>query len=253
MSVSAKQRSAGRSTDPRLQNPNSVLPDWLYPTTIVIVLGLFVCYGVWTVLFVTTGRHGPYLSPFYSPEITVHVGKFLIPPAIWVFWAPATFRLTCYYYRKAYGRGFLWHPRSCALDEPRRGRYLGETRFWAFNNLHRFALYATVVQVCFLYFDMARTFLYQGHFHLGLGTAIMAINLLALTGYTYGCHSLRHLVGGGMDCFSCHTIRHKMWRGVTVLNAAHGNWAWLSLFTVVGTDFYIKLLNFGTVPMAWWN
>ena len=39
---------------------------------------------------------------------------------------------------------FVWHPRSCAVPEPRSrgGNYEGETGFWAVNNLHRYALYA---------------------------------------------------------------------------------------------------------------
>ena len=38
------------------------------------------------------------------------------------------FRLTCYYYRKAYYRSFWLSPPACAVAEP-HGKYTGETRF----------------------------------------------------------------------------------------------------------------------------
>src|SRR5581483_9791754 len=86
-----------------VDNPYSVLPAWLYPSFVVVALALFGLYSVWVVFFNRHGFFEPYLSPYYSPRILPY-GP--VPPAMWVAWAPFAFRLTCYYYRKAYFRGF---------------------------------------------------------------------------------------------------------------------------------------------------
>jgi hypothetical protein len=38
-----------------------------------------------------------------------------------------------------------------------------------------------------------------------------------------------------------------MWRFVSRLNAKHANFAWFSLFSVVITDVYIRLVASGTI------
>ncbi|HZK72676.1 MAG TPA: hypothetical protein VFD88_01575 [Clostridia bacterium] len=239
---------AGRET---VKNPYSALPNWLYPLFVVVVLSLFGGYAIWVVFFQHKGAYAPYLSPFYSPLITVGP----IPPALWVAWAPLVFRLTCYYYRKAYFRSFFGHPRSCAVPEPNR-KYRGETVFpWVFNNFHRFAFYATVVQVGFLWFDAILAFDFGGRLGIGLGSVLMLANVLLLSGYTFGCHAFRHLAGGELDCFSCSLAaraRHKLWRGVSVLNIKHDRWAWASLFSVAATDIYIRLLIAGALHDPRW-
>ena len=83
---------------------------------------------------------------------------------------------------------------------------------------------------------------------LGLGTGIMLVNVILLSGYTFGCHSWRHLVGGGLDCYSRSQLgqaRYRAWRWVTVLNQRHPVWAWCSMFSVVIADVYIHLLRAG--------
>jgi hypothetical protein len=236
-----------------VRNPYSTRPNWLYPTTVVVVFTAFAVYAAVVGLFETSGRFGPYLSPFFSPEIYVRVGGFLIPPGIWIAPFPLAFRVTCYYYRKAIFRSYLWHPRSCAVGEPSRGVYRGETRFWSFNNLHRFALYLIVVQTAILLYDAVAAFFYQGGFHFGLGNVIMVVNFVLLAAYTFGCHAFRHLVGGGTDCFSCHRARYQLWKGATVLNVNHECWAWASMLSVWATDLYIRLLIHGVIPHAAWN
>ncbi|HXN91331.1 MAG TPA: hypothetical protein VN906_07580 [Candidatus Sulfotelmatobacter sp.] len=235
-----------------VRNPYSALPNWLYPTFVVVVLSSFVVYAVWVVFFQPAAYVAPYLSPFDSPLIKVGP----IPPGIWVAWAPFVFRLTCYYYRKAYFRSFLWHPRSCAVPEPGRGRYRGETAFpWVLNNLHRFAFYATVVQVAFLLFDAIVAFDFAGRFGIGLGSVLMLVNVLLLSAYTFGCHAFRHLAGGELDCFSCSRsarARFRLWKGITVLNVRHDRWAWASLATVLMTDIYIRLLMAGLLHDPRW-
>ncbi|MBM3276158.1 MAG: hypothetical protein FJZ00_13475, partial [Candidatus Sericytochromatia bacterium] len=83
-------------------------------------------------------------------------------------------------------------------------------------------------------------------FHFGLGNFIMWVNVLLLGGYTFGCHALRHLVGGNVDCWSCTKFgqtRHKLWSIVTKFNEKHMQWAWSSLISVALTDFYIYWLS----------
>jgi hypothetical protein len=87
--------------------------------------------------------------------------------------------------------------------------------------------------------------------HVGLGTLIMLVNVILITGYTFGCHSFRHLVGGGVNSYSTATLgrlRHSLWKLVTVFNERHALFAWLSLFSVALTDLYIR-----TVAMGQWT
>jgi hypothetical protein len=235
-----------------VSNPYSALPNWAYPAVVVVALSSFVVYATWVVLFQPAASVPPYLSPFDSPLIKV--GR--IPPGVWVAWAPLAFRLTCYYYRKAYFRSFVWHPRSCAVSEPHRGRYRGETAFpWILNNFHRFAFYATVVQVGFLWYDAVVAFDFAGRFGVGFGTALMVLNVVLLSGYTFGCHAFRHLAGGELDCFSCSRsarARWRLWKGVTVLNIGHDRWAWASLVSVWLTDIYIRALQHGWLTDLRW-
>ena len=235
-----------------VRNPYSRLPNWLYPAFVVTALSAFGVYSAWIVLFQPVGAYPPYLSPFESPLIKLGP----IPPGILVVWAPLVFRATCYYYRKAYFRSFFWHPRSCAVDEPGRRHYRGETAFpWVLNNLHRFAFYVILVQVLFLLFDAVIAFDFGARFGIGVGSLLMTVNVVLLSGYTFGCHALRHLVGGELDCFSCSQTakaRWRLWKGVTVLNIKHDRWAWASLFSVAGTDIYIRLLMAGVLHDPRW-
>ena len=253
MAVTQPASSPVEARAATVRNPYSVLPNWLYPTFVVVALSLFALYAAWVVLFFKDGRFGPYLSPFNSPEFRVAIAGFAIPTGIWIFWIPLVFRFTCYYYRKAIFRSYLWHPRSCAVHEPSRGTYHGETRLFIFNNLHRFAFYIVVLQVAVLWYDAVVSFTFNGAFHFGLGTALMLVNVVCLSGYTFGCHAFRHMAGGGLDCFSCHRARYRLWKGVTVLNIPHDRWAWVSMFTVWGVDLYIRLLQLGALPHALWN
>jgi hypothetical protein len=253
VAVSQRASSPAGPEQVGVRNPYSVLPNWLYPAFVVVALTVFGLYALFVVFFQRQGFFDPYLSPFYSPLI---LAGFVVPPAVWVAWAPLSFRLTCYYYRKAYFRSFFWHPRSCAVGEPRRGRYAGEVRFpWVLNNFHRFALYVTVIQVLFLWYDAIRAFDFHGRFGIGLGSLLMLVNVVLLSGYTFGCHALRHLTGGSLDCFSCSRsaqARHRLWKGVTVLNVRHDRWAWASLVSVGLTDLYIRLLIHGVFPDPRW-
>jgi len=230
-------------------------PWWLLPVTVVAVLGLFGVYAVWTAVqgwgatpaYAGRAAGTPYLSPFYSP--TLFAGRTPVSPAFWVLWSPLLFRATCYYYRKAYYRSFFWDPPACAVGEARHRRYRGESAFpLILNNLHRFFLYVAVVVLGYLWYDVLVALRYAGGWYLGLGTLIFVVNVVLLSGYTFSCHSLRHMVGGRLDCFSCVRFgkqRHGAWRFITRLNERHPMWAWVSLFSVLATDIYIRIINAG--------
>ncbi len=225
-------------------------PWWLLPLTVVVVLGAFIVYSIWVAhKGESRAASAPYLSPFYSPEwLTDHVRPPVFP-ALMALLVPLVFRGTCYYYRKAYHRSFFWDPPACAVGELRHRTYHGETRLpFVLNNLHRFAMYLAVLYVFLLSYDAVEAFSMGGKAYLGLGTVVMVVNVVLLAGYTFSCHSFRHFVGGGLDCYSCSsaaTARHGLWRVVTRLNEAHPTWAWISMFSVVSVDIYIRMLNAG--------
>ena len=99
-----------------------------------------------------------------------------------------------------------------------------------------------------LAFDAVNAFSLGGHLYLGIGTAIMVVNVILLASYTFSCHSFRHLVGGNIDCYSCVRFgrqRYGLWQSVTRLNLFHPTWAWVSLFSVWAVDGYIRMLHAG--------
>jgi hypothetical protein len=82
-------------------------------------------------------------------------------------------------------------------------------------------------------------------FGIGLGTLVLAVNVVFLTGYTFGCHSLRHLVGGFHDQLSKAPACRKTYACVSCFNRAHMRWAWMSLFSVMFADLYVRLCSMG--------
>lgn len=237
---------------------------WVQPLVVFLGLGTFVVYSTWAAL---QGDHyfvGPYLSPFYSPEIlgaSPHSlfgpkpgwwpGWVPFSPALLVLWAPGFFRLTCYYYRGAYYKAFWADPPACTVSEPRK-RYLGEQSFpLIMQNVHRYFLYLALGFLCFLAHDVWKAMWFADpatgheHFGIGLGTLVLAVNVVLLSGYTFGCHSLRHLVGGFLDEPSKAPLCQASWRCVSCLNGRHMLWAWMSLCSVGFSDLYIRLCAMG--------
>ena len=186
---------------------------WIVPVATFIGLGTFVVYATWAAFQGNHYRFGPYISPFYSPEVFGGPGSWFGPkptwwpgfvpwsPALLILWAPGGFRMTCYYYRGAYYKAFWADPPSCAVGEPRKS-YWGEKSFpLIIQNIHRYFMYLALVFLIFLLSDVWRALWFtdaagKTHFGLGLGTIILALNVFLLGGYTMGCHSLRHLIGG---------------------------------------------------------
>lgn len=216
---------------------------WLEPLLTVLGLGGFVVYTTWAGLQGAYYDYKNYLSPFYSPLL--RPSWWSLSPAILILWAPGGFRLTCYYYRKAYYRSFWLAPPACAVREP-HGRYTGETGFpLILQNIHRYFFYIATLLLAFLWHDAVRAFIFDGRFGVGLGSLIMVVNISLLTLYSASCHSCRHLCGGSLDRFSGNAVRYLLWKVVSRLNERHMLWAWLSLFSVALTDIYIRLLAMG--------
>ena len=223
---------------------------WVEILPVVIVLGGF---GLYATLRAFEGRFyewGPYLSPFYSPLIDPQHHWWPFSPAILILAGPLGFRATCYYYRKAYYRAFFLDPPGCAVGEGKRN-YSGETKFpFLLQNAHRYFLYLAVLFLFFLWHDAIRAFFFDGKFGVGVGTLVLLVNVCMLSIYTLSCHSLRHLAGGRLDCFSCSTFgkpQHGAWRAITALNERHMLFAWVSLFGVGLADLYIRMVSSGAI------
>jgi hypothetical protein len=216
-----------------------------------LVLSVFGVYATWRAFEGAHYAWGPYLSPFYSPLIDPEHRWWPFSPALLILGAPLGFRVTCYYYRKAYYRAFFLDPPACAVGERGAHRYRGETAFpFILQHLHRYFLYLALVFLVILWYDALRAFWFDGGFGIGVGSLVLLANIVLLTLYTFSCHSLRHIVGGNVDCFSCAAFgkqRYQTWRGVSALNERHMLFAWLSLVSVGLADLYVRLVASGTM------
>ncbi len=238
---------------------------WAGPLATAMVLGGFVVYTTFRIIqnaHFQVGHgtevlpdHSYMLSPMYSPLLTLPTWMpAWISPAMFILWMPGGFRLTCYYYRKAYYRSFFLDPPACAVGEP-RNEYAGETRLLLFQNIHRYFLYIALVFIVILGIDSVHTFIWPTAdggrtFGMSVGSLVLTAGTVLLALYTFSCHSLRHLVGGNIDCFSCVAggqTRYKLWRGTTRLNEQHMFWAWTSLFGVTLADFYVWMVASGRI------
>lgn len=220
---------------------------WLGPLATALGLGAFGVYSFWAALQGTHYEFGPYLSPFYSPLIQIE--GFPLSPAFLILWAPLGFRATCYYYRKAYYRAFFADPVGCAVGEHRGHHYKGEAKgLFLIQNIHRYFMYIAVLFIGILGYDAVKAYFFEDGFHVNVGSLILTLNVCLLASYTFGCHSLRHVVGGKVDCFSCTAFgraQHKAWTGVSWFNGRHMLFAWCSLFTVGFSDLYVRMCSMG--------
>ncbi len=243
---------------------------WVQPLAVFIGLGVFIVYATFRVF---EGNHflpenAPYLTPFYSPLLfgtSEHSNDHswfgampawmpgVITPAVLILWAPLGFRFTCYYYRGAYYKAFWADPPSCSVSEPRKG-YRGEHSFpLIIQNIHRYFLYVAIVIVGILAYDVWEALWFDDGnggktFGIGIGTIILAVNVVLLGGYTFGCHSLRHLVGGIVDLLSKAPVRRNLYNCVSCLNQRHMLWAWMSLLWVGFSDLYVR-----TIAVTGWQ
>jgi hypothetical protein len=243
--ASAKEASPGRTW-------------WIEPALTVASYSAFLIYATWSVFDQVNVVFPPYVSPFFS--LWLGFGLIRVPiigillPILAVI--PLGLRGSCYYYRKSYFRSFFWDPPACAIQELKRGKYRGETRFpWVLNNYHRYFLILSIIVIVFLTVDVVRAFTYHGHFFIGLGSLIMLANVILLSLYTFTCHSFRYLMGGRIDSFS--RVRFgRLWHRVVIvlnqLNPRHGFYAWVSMFSVALTDVYVRLLMAGIFHEPRW-
>src|ERR671932_417055 len=160
---------------------------WVQPAIVFLILGGFVVYATWAAFQNAHYTYGPYLSPFYSPELfgdSPHswFGPkpswwpewLLFSPALLVLWAPGGFRLTCYYYR-------------------------GEASLpLILQNVHRYFMYLALPILLILAYDAWKAMWFPApgggtRFGIGVGTLVLAVNVVLLGGYALGCHSLRHV------------------------------------------------------------
>jgi hypothetical protein len=200
-----------------------------------------------------------YLTPFYSPCISGEcvpgsssLGQWfpalppIIPYALVSLPFVLGFRLSCYYYRRAYYRAFWRSPAACAVKEPHT-EYSGETKFpLIMQNIHRYFWVAVLLISILNTYDVTQAFRGpNGNFGFGLGSIIMLANVVLLWMYTLGCHSCRHITGGRLKNFSKHPVRYWMWTKVSWLNARHMQFAWITLTSLMVTDLYILLVSAG--------
>ena len=237
---------------------------WIQPLAVFLAFSAFIVYTTWAIFQAEHYTHGPYLSPFYSPEIfgaSEHSWfgpkpdwwPLWLPfsPAFLILWAPLGFRMTCYYYRGAYYKAFWADPPSCTVGEP-RSRYRGEHSFpLIVQNVHRYFLYIALGFIVMLSYDAWKGLWFLNpatgavEFGIGVGSVVLVANVTLLAGYAFGCHSLRHLVGGRRDSLSESPGVAKAYDCVSCLNRQHMRWAWLSLFSVGFSDLYVRLCSMG--------
>jgi hypothetical protein len=232
---------------------------WIAPLITFLGLSAWVAYATVRVYmhkwYFVEAYH--YLTPFYSPCITdrcvpeaAHFGTplpdwWVIPEAAFTLPFLLLFRLTCYYYRKAYYRAFWMSPPACAVPDG-HSKYTGETRFPLLGqNLHRYAFYAAGIISLINTYDAIIAFRSPEGFGFGLGNIVLLVNVIMLWAYTASCHSCRHIIGGRMKHFSKHPVRYRLWGYVSKLNAKHMQLAWITLGTLAFTDFYIMALSAG--------
>jgi hypothetical protein len=254
---------------------------WLYPVLVLFGLTSFLVYGFWSAwqadfYWYSAGQEGfgGYLAPFYSPLLFIKEGvegaapmahaifgswpdwwpSWLPPsPSLLILAVPGIFRFTCYYYRKAYYRAFTGTPPACAvgaLPRKRKSGYKGETGLMLVQNIHRITMYFAVMYIIVFFYDGYLSFFRAGELGLGVGSILLLGNPILLTCYTFGCHSIRHLVSGSRDCYSCSMngkIAHKNGKIVGWLNQRHELFAWLSLIWIVVADFYIRMVSMGYI------
>jgi hypothetical protein len=200
-----------------------------------------------------------YLSPLFSPLIVFPDMPWWLSPGLLILWIPIGFRATCYYYRKAYYRFYFADPPGCAVGEPTIHRKFALENAFPFvlQNLHRYLLYLAFIPLAFLWIDLLPAFNIIPSPHvadprprIGIVGVLFLVNIVLLTGYSLSCHSLRHLVGGRIDCFSCtraRRVRYTLWQRLTDLNRNHMWWAWTSLITVTAADLYVRLMALGVI------
>jgi hypothetical protein len=236
---------------------------WLEPLAVLLVLSSFLVYATWAAFQNAHYKFGPYISPFYSPELFGSEDAWFGPkpgwwpsflpfsPALLILGVPAGFRFTCFYYRGAYYKAFWADPPSCAVGEP-RSKYRGENSLpLILQNLHRYFLYLSIGVLLVLAYDVWKALWFPDpatggtRFGIGVGTLVLALNVTLLSCYAFGCHSFRHLIGGRFDQISKKPVLYKCYQCSSSLTQRHMRFAWMSLIWVAFSDVYVRLCSMG--------
>ncbi|EFD92683.1 MAG: integral membrane protein [Candidatus Parvarchaeum acidophilus ARMAN-5] len=214
--------------------PELFEPNWRLWSFIAILI-----FAILALVVFPVKEYKGLIDPFYSPTI-------LVLPVVGLF------RLTCYAYRKDYYRNVFNHPQSCAADERgdsnSRG-YSGETSLFAFNNLHRYLLYAGIILLPFFYYDFYVSVTYFGGFVLRFASVLILLNAILLTLWVFSCHAFRHVfAGGNVKCYDCSLnpkARKGFFNAQSMLNKRHEDWAFISLVVIILLDLYLRALAAG--------
>src|SRR5215831_18803167 len=241
---------------------------WVQPLVWGVLFVVGFGYLSWGIIQPHNYWAPPYLTPLASPliygegphawfghEAPSWWPSFLpLLPGLFIIAFPGAFRISCYYYRGAYYKSLFADPLACDVGEHRKS-YRGEAK-WPFliQNLHRYALYFALLFMVFLTYDVVKATRFpvspgseETSFGIGIGTLLMAANVVFIGLYTFGCHSFRHLVGGVLDVMSRAPARKKVYDCVTCLNRRHGFYAMVSLYSMCATDIYIRCVAAGII------
>src|SRR5918999_2422550 len=152
----------------------------IQPAIVGLVFTAFIAYSlisslIWLPTFGIPYEADGYLSPFFSPLIVLPFLPEWFSPAVLILWIPLGFRTTCYYYRKAYYRAFLFDPPACAVGEPiLHRRFKLEAAFpFILQNQHRLFLYLAFIPLTFLAIDVVVSLRHDDQWRIGLGTVIL--------------------------------------------------------------------------------
>ena len=189
---------------------------WVYPLLTFLGLSAFVVYSTWAAFQGKHYTYGPYLSPFYSPEL------FGDSPHAW-FGAAAVVVAELAAVLAGAADPLGARPGSASpatTTAARTTRRSGPTRPPAPSASRARATSARATAArppehppllpvrrgaVHRHAGLRRD---QGvlvptrrrSFGIGVGTLVLIVNVILLGGYTFGCHSLRHLIGGRHDC-----------------------------------------------------
>ena len=240
---------------------------WTQPLFVFLGLSTFIVYSTWAAF---QGTHywldqngADYLSPFYSPEIfgnsphAIFGGKAGLVAILAIILAGLSGSLGA-------GRlspDLLLLPRrllqsvlgrpACVRGRRTAKRISGRNSFpLIMQNIHRYFLYIALLFILVLAHDAWKAMWFSDgsgakHFGIGVGTIVLTINVFLLGSYTFGCHSLRHLIGGFLDEVSKVPVCARSYACVSCLNRRHMLCAWMSLFWVGFSDLYVRLCSMG--------
>ncbi len=95
-------------------------------------------------------------------------------------------------------------------------------------NIHRYFFYPACLFIFFLFHDAWHAMRFTGddgqlHFGIGVGTIVLTLNAILLAGYTFGCHCMRHLIGGRHDSLARRPVQRACYDCVSCPQSpAHG-------------------------------